>query len=430
MVDGKPTTPAAGARPAKITKRMVDGLGPDLFARRIWDGELRGFGVRTSQSGVASYFLKYRTKAGRQRWEGIGRVNEMAPEEARKIARGILAAVARGEDPGAVKLTVNDVAARFLAEHVGPKRKPSTLDNYTRVLAQHVLPRVGTLWADKVTDSDVDELHRSIGKKHKHQANRAVAIVSSMYRFAGRAHIVPKGFNPARDIERYPEDERNRPLTMAQLTRLGAAIREAETVGVPYKVDASKPTSKHAPKNGRVIIDPYAAATIRLLLFTGARLREILHRRWPDLDIEHALLRVAKHKTDRKTGEKTITLNAPALEILAGLPRASDYIIAGNDPTKPRSDLKRPWQAVRARAGLADVRLHDLRHTHGSFGAGAGMSLPLIGALLGHASPASTKRYAHVHDDPRRQASERVAGEIAAGLDGAPPATNNVKPIR
>jgi integrase len=140
-------------------------------------------------------------------------------------------------------------------------------------------------------------------------------------------------------------------------------------------------------------------------------------------------LRVADHKTDRTTGEKTITLNAPALEILARLPRASDYIIAGNDPTNPRSDLKRPWGLVRARAGLADVHLHDLRHTHGSFGAGAGMSLPLIGALLGHASPASTKRYARVADDPRRAASERVAGEIAAGLDGAPP-VNNVKPIR
>jgi integrase len=414
----------------KITKRLVDGLGPDLFSRRIWDSELRGFGVRASPSGVASYFLKYRTKAGRQRWDGIARTNEIAPEEARKIARGILAAVARGEDPGATTLTVKELAPRFLTEHVEPKRKPATAENYKRVLNKHVLPKLGSLRADKVASSDIDDLHRSIGKKYKHQANRAVAIVSSMYRFAGRAHVVPKGFNPARDIERYREDGRTRPLTAAELTRLGAAIREAETVGIPYNVDATKPTSKHAPKSGRVVIDPYAAAAIRLLLFSGARLREILHRRWPDLDIEHALLRVGDHKTDRKTGEKTITLNAPALEILASLPRASDYIIAGADPTKPRSDLKRPWELVRTRAGLADVRLHDLRHTHGSFGAGVGMSLPLIGALLGHASPQSTKRYAHVLDDPRRQASERVAGEIAAGLDGAPPAANNVKPIR
>src|SRR5258708_17187202 len=101
----------------------------------------------------------------------------------------------------------------------------------------------------------------------------------------------------------------------------------------------------------------------------------------------------------------------------------------GKHRSKPRSDWNGPWQAVRGRAGLADVHGHDLRHPHGSFGAGAGMSLPLIGALLGHASPASTKRYAHLHNDPRRQASERIAGEIAAGLDGAP-ATNNVRPIR
>jgi integrase len=432
MADGKSTTPRAiRVRPAKITKRMVDGIGPDLFSRRVWDGELRGFGVRVSRSGVACYFLKYRTEAGRQRWKRIGRVNELAPEEARKIARGILAAVAKGEDPGAVKITVRELAARFLAEHIEPKRKPSTLKNYTLVLNKHVVPKLGTLRADKVTTSDIDELHRSIGRKHKHQANRAVAIVSSMYRFAWRvAHVVPKRFNPAQEIELYPEEGRERFLDTAELARLGAAIREAETVGIPYYVDLSKPKSKHAPKNGRIVIGPFAAAAIRLLLFTGARLREILHLRWTDIDFENALIRLADHKTSRKTGKKTITLNAPALEILAGLQRASDYVIAGDDPTKPRSDLKRPWQAVRAHAGLADVRGHDLRHTHGSFGAGAGMSLPVIGALLGHASPASTKRYAHVHNDPRRQASERVAGDIAAGLgEGAPVATNNVRPM-
>src|SRR6266446_4785935 len=170
MFDRKPTTPAAGARPAKITKRMVDELGPDLFARRIWDGELRGFGVRASPSGVASYFLKYRTTAGRQRWQRIGRFNEMAPEEARKIARGILAAVAKGEDPGATRLTVKELAARFLTEHVEPKRKPATAANYALLLKVHVLPRLASLRADKVATSDIAELHRSIGKKHKYEA--------------------------------------------------------------------------------------------------------------------------------------------------------------------------------------------------------------------------------------------------------------------
>jgi integrase len=416
----------------KITKRIVDAIGPDLFARRIWDGELRGFGVRTSQSGVGSYFLKYRTKAGRQRWEGIARTNEMAPEEARKIARDILAAVAKGEDPGATRLTVKELAARFLTEHIEPKRKPATASNYALLLNVHVLPKLGSLRADKVATSDIAELHRSIGKKHKYEANRVVAVISSMYRFAGRQHIAPQRFNPAWGIERYPEEERERFLDAAELGRLGAALREAETVGIPYDVDATKPKAKHAPRpeNRRTILGPYPVAAIRLLLFTGARLREILHLKWIDIDFERAVLRIAKHKTSRKAGAKIISLNAPALEILTNLPRASDYVIAGNDPKKPRADLKAPWKAVRTRAGLDDVRLHDLRHTHGSVSAGAGMSLPLIGALLGHASQASTRRYAHVHDDPRRQASERVAGEIAAGLDGAPPATNNVKPIR
>jgi integrase len=173
---------------------------------------------------------------------------------------------------------------------------------------------------------------------------------------------------------------------------------------------------KHAPKaeNRRVKISQGTAAAIRLLLLTGARLREVLHLKWEYVDFERGLLLLP----DSKTGRKTIILNAPALSVLEGLERLSPYVIPGDHPEKPRSDLKRPWAAVSARAGMSGVRLHDLRHTHASFGAGSGMGLPILGKLLGHTQTATTARYAHLDADPLRRASNKIGSAIAAALDG------------
>jgi integrase len=247
-----------------------------------------------------------------------------------------------------------------------------------------------------------------------------LAVIGSLYSFAGKRHILPMGLNPARGIEKYPEKGRERFLSLEELGRLGDAIREAETIWLPYTVDEEGPNAKHAPKEGnrRTVIGPHAAAALRLLLLTGARLREILHLRWEHVDFERGLLLLP----DSKTGKKAIVLNAPALDVLANLPRAGSYVIAGGDPEKPRADLKRPWQAVARRAGLGGVRVHDLRHTHASYGAGAGLGLPIIGKLLGHTQAATTQRYAHLDADPLRRASERIGGDIAAAMGEAKPA--------
>jgi integrase len=213
-----------------------------------------------------------------------------------------------------------------------------------------------------------------------YQANRLLRVLSSLFTFAAKAHVVPVGFNPCRGIEHFPEEGRERYLSTAELAKIGEAIREAETVGLPYSVDASKPTAKHAPKepNRRTVIGPHAAAAMRLLIFTGARLREILHLKWDHIDFERGLLFLPTSKT----GKKTIVLNAPALAILTSLPRVGEYVIAGTSAgskdEKPRSDLKKPWKAVAKRAGLVGVRIHDLRHTHASVGAGADLALQLV----------------------------------------------------
>jgi integrase len=159
------------------------------------------------------------------------------------------------------------------------------------------------------------------------------------------------------------------------------------------------------------------------LLFTGARLREILHLQWENVDLERGLLFLA----DSKTGRKTLVLNAPAMAVLVGLPRVGSYVIAsdtaGTKDEKPRADLKRPWQTIAKRAGLDGVRLHDLRHTYASFGVGGGLGLPIIGKLLGHTQASTTQRYAHLDNDPLRRATESIGSRIAAALDGKRSAT-------
>ena len=151
-----------------------------------------------------------------------------------------------------------------------------------------------------------------------------------------------------------------------------------------------------------------------MLLFTGCRLREILHLRWEHVDFERGCLFLP----DSKSGQKTVILNAPALAVLNALERVGPYVVPGNDPAQARHDLKRPWDAITKHVGLVGVRLHDLRHTYASVGASGGLGLPIIGRLLGHAQAATTARYAHLDADPLRRASEAIGGRIAAALEG------------
>jgi integrase len=240
--------------------------------------------------------------------------------------------------------------------------------------------------------------------------------------------LLPDSINPVRGIEKYSEKGRERFLSTGELERLGAALRLAETEGIAWRIDETKPIAKHIPKEGRrTVIDPHAAAALRLLLLSGCRLREILHLKWEEVDTERGLLFLG----DSKTGRKTIVLNAPALAVLAGLPRVGNFVIAGEDAKKPRSDLKRPWAMVTRQAGLEGLRLHDLRHSFASFGAGGGMGLPIVGKLLGHANATTTARYAHLDADPLRRASNAIASTIAAAMgENARPFDAKIIPLR
>jgi integrase len=247
-------------------------------------------------------------------------------------------------------------------------------------------------------------------------ANRAVSLVSAIWNWASARDEVTFGENPARGIIRNPERPKERFLSTEEFGRLAEALSKAETDGLPYSVDESGQNAKHAPKpeNRRRFVDPYAAAAIRLLMLTGARLREILHARWENVDFERGILFLA----DSKTGRKPVYLNTAALDILAALPRirGNQYVIAGANENKPRADLKNPWRAVTAAAGLEGLRLHDLRHSFASVGAAASLGLPIIGKLLGHTQPSTTARYAHLDADPMRRAVQTIGDTISAAM--------------
>jgi integrase len=404
----------------KLTKRAVDNSLPKEKRYFVWDSDLKGFGLRVEPSGIKSYVVRYRMNGGRSgslKQKVIGRHGPLTPDDARSIARANLGDVARGIDPypaiaPSATLSLKELAERYLKEHIEKKRKPNTAAFYKIMLETHVLPELGKNVAQAVTRADLARIHLNLADT-PYAANRVLAVVGGLYSWAENVGLVPEGTNPAQRIEKYREHKRERFLSVAELERLGAAIRLAETDGVPRK----RRTDKRAPKlQDRDQISVYAAGAIRLLMFTGCRLREILHLRWEHVDIERQVLFLP----DSKTGSKTVLLNAPALEVLAGLPRLGNnpFVIPGERNNAPLVDLKRPWAAVCRAADLEGLRIHDLRHTFASFGAGSNLGLPVIGKLLGHSQPSTTARYAHLADDPMRRASDMIGGRIAAALSG------------
>ena len=237
-----------------------------------------------------------------------------------------------------------------------------------------------------------------LGMKHApYQANRLLAVVGSMYSFGDKHGLTPEDFNPARKIERFPETSRERFLTTEELEKLGQVFRELEESG----------------RFGTGI------QALMFLLLTGARLNEVLKLKWSYVDLERGLLLLP----DSKTGKKAITLNSASAAILGELRNKADvknngeYVFYGVDPEIPRSDLKKPWAAVTEAAGLNGLRIHDLRHSFASVGAGAGLGLPIVGKLLGHTQASTTQRYAHLDVDPLRRAADAIGTAIMTALD-------------
>ena len=376
----------------KITDHLVKALpAPERSAKVVYDADLKGFGVRVTPAGARAFILTYRTRLGRQRRYTIGAFPAWKTAAARAEATELKRRVDRGGDPlgelkaGRAAPKVSDLCDRFEAEYL-PRKRPSTQTSYRQQIAGEIRPALGHLRVAEVSFSDLDALHRDISKRAPYRANRVLALVSRMFTVAIKWHW--RLDNPAKGIERNQEHKRGRYLSSEEITRLIAALDAAE--------------------------DQQSANIVRLALLTGARRGEILQARWLDFDLSAGT--AVWSKPGATTKQKTrhdLPLSAAAVQLLTAIKErvAGEWVFPAANGSH-RKDVKDSWASLCRAAGIEGARYHDLRHTYASVLASAGLSLPIIGKLLGHTTAQTTHRYVHLVDSPLRAAAERASAII------------------
>ncbi len=294
---------------ARITKRLVDACKPADKPVFIFDESLKGFGLKVNPTGGKNYIVEYRVGAGgrltRKRRITIGGTSNMTPDQARKKSREILAVARTGIDQASTRSKERKVpdfktfAYRYLDKEATSRLKPATIQNYEINIRKHAIPFIGPLKLTEISRVEIQLLHSTIGRCTKIQANRTVETISAVYRYAQALGIIEDGYNPTNGIKSFKETPRAGYLSEGEFMRLGAAIRLAETEGIPWELSANGSASKHTTKSQyqRTVFPTGATDTIRLLMFTGCRLREILNLTWAETDLERGLLFLADGKT-------------------------------------------------------------------------------------------------------------------------------------
>jgi integrase len=399
----------------KLTKKVVDAAAPSGRDTFLWDGEMAGFGLRVFASGKKSYLVQYRA-GGRLRRYTIGPHGVFTPDEARKDARILLADVERGLDPAERRaeqrrdLTMAELCDLYVAEGMTTK-KPTTIVSDKGKLERHVKPLLGKRQLRSIGRGEIERFQADVasgktaidvkrgfrGRSRvtggKGTATRTLGLLSGVFQFAVNRGLRPD--NPVRGVKRFPERKMERFLSPAEMARLGKAFSDMADEAV----------------NG------VAISALRLLALTGCRRSEVTGLRWSWIDWERACIRFP----DSKTGAKVVPLGAAALALLSELRDArtnSSFVFPGRGKEGTTTAAWKVWEKVRKRAGLPDVRIHDLRHSFASVGASGGDSLVVIGALLGHRDTGTTARYAHLSNDPLKAAADRIAGNIASAMEG------------
>jgi integrase len=382
----------------RLTQAFVDSQATNGRDRIVFDSQLPGLGLRITPTGTKIFVAQARV-SGRKRRITIGYAANMTLANARAEAQQALAAMQRGTDPTADRrarlrasaastVTIRELSERWMAERVVPKLKPRTADDYHHLLSLHILPALGNLTVAEIERGHIERRHLEM-KNTPRRANYMVATLKALLNFAVRHGL--RSNNPALGIQPYRENRRERFLSEAEIGAAADAITRAENGGG---------------------IGPFAAVGLRLALFTGARSGEVTAIKWDYIDWERRLVRLPDSKTNEP---RTIHLSDAAIEVLRTTPHVGPYVVAGQKRSAPYKGLSRAWALTRKNAGLDDVRLHDLRHSYASLAAGRGVSLHMIGKLLGHKDPATTQRYAHL----ARDVVQAVNDELGAAMQAA-----------
>lgn len=381
----------------KITRQLLTSLRPDPTAPVwVWDSTLPGFGVRLMPTGRATYVMRYRTQSGTQRKHTIGRCTDLHPDEARELARGLFADVAKGGDPAAHRRdlraapTVADLSERHLRDHAS-RLKAGTARNYEILWRRHILPRLGNRKVAEVTTADVVALQLAMGKRPTN-ANRAREVLSKAMDLAELWGWRPVNTNPCTAVGDFAERVREQILTEAEIAKLAETLAKWEAT------------------------EPALVALVRALMFTGCRVNEIASARREWLDSATGQLRLP----DSKTGPKVVELPPPALEALQGLGKASPWLVPNKGGTGPLAGFWRRWNRLRKAAGLQGLRLHDLRHTVGSLAHRNGATQRQVADLLGHKQLSTAARYIHGFSIDRRLVAARAAEAMQAAMKKTP----------
>jgi integrase len=390
---------------ARLTKRSVEALPTptrEQGERTIWDAELVGFGLRVLPSGCRTYVLQRRTKSGRSIRLKIGRVGDLTTDQARDEARRLIARITIGEDPAEARRkarleerqrrlapTVAHLADEWLRHgqtRRGDQWRDATREMYERAVEQHVLPSIGAMKVEAVERRHVRALLERISKPVA--ANRTLAAVRAMFSHAVRSDDWALAVNPAVGIGMNPEQHRERYPANGELERLVRALQ------------------RRGDRAGQCLL---------MLLLTGARRGELLASRWSDFDLDVGVW-TKRAETTKQRRSHRLPLNQEALAILCEIREGEPFSPFGR---LRLSSIRVAWAEVLAEAGIKNLRVHDLRHFHAALLAEAGHSLVLIGAMLGHASPATTQRYVALVDEPMRKAADQVGAAVLPFRKGA-----------
>jgi integrase len=384
----------------KLTKRFIDAIVPDSKKTlKFWDDEVRRFGVIVLPSGRRTYVIEYRNANHVQKRVKIGVHGHLTPEEARILAKRQLSKVAYGEDLAHTTKQIRnlptfvDLAKDYIERHAVRKRDKSLKEDQ-RLLKSHLLPALGAIKVAAITRRDIEDLHKHLGKK-PYQANRVLALISKMFSLA-----ISWGWckeNPVIGIQKYQEEKRDRWLTEEETQRLWT------------------------------VLDKYpqhlTAYFFKFLLLTGARKGEVMQATWNQFDREKGIWTKPSHLTKQKKTEY-LPLSSKALSVLEEIKKIqgemngqmkskpSAYVFPGRVDGQPIKEVKSLWKTILKEAKLENVRIHDLRHTHASYLVSKGFSLSIVGKLLGHTQASTTQRYAHLADEPLRQATELFSEQI------------------
>jgi len=376
----------------KLTKTFVESIEPTDKEQIIRDSELKGFTLKVLPSGKKVYMLQYRY--GRKtRKPKIGNHGEITAEHARKIAKSWLGKLAMDVDPMAQReqeeknITINELFNLYIEERK-PYTKPNYLRDSLRYHERFIKDGVGKIKASEVTRDDLAKLHNKLSKT-KYQANRVLQLISATINFGIANQLIEERINPCSFVKKYKEDKKEVYLTNEQINRLFEVLDQEQAQQTE---------------------DEYLIAAIKVILLTGARKNEILTLKWSYINFDRKLFNLP----DSKTGAKPIMVSDNVLKIIKTLKKQKDneYVFVGKVKGSYWVNIRKPWLRISKKAGFEGVRIHDLRHTFASMGANAGLTLLEVGGMLGHKRSTTTERYAHLFDENKRKAVDKVTEVI------------------